>query len=110
MRLFGNRERTARAGRFLAAGLILLGACALAFSADAAKKPASSASPSLALAGPYDWAQWCGSPQKNNTPEGTNIPSDWDIGKLDRKTGKYEEGTSRNIKWAVQLGTQTFGN
>ncbi|HUG19148.1 MAG TPA: PQQ-binding-like beta-propeller repeat protein, partial [Planctomycetaceae bacterium] len=48
--------------------------------------------------GKTDWAQWGGSSLKNNTPEGKNIPSDWDI-----KSGK-------NIKWKADLGSQSYGN
>ena len=48
--------------------------------------------------GPHDWPQWGGSRLRNNTPDGKNIPMEWDI-----KTG-------RNIKWASKLGSQTYGN
>lgn len=48
--------------------------------------------------GKTDWSQWGGSSLKNNTPEGKNIPSDWDI-----KSGK-------NIKWKADLGSQSYGN
>lgn len=48
--------------------------------------------------GQYDWPQWGGSPARNNTPAGKNIPSDWDV-----KTG-------RNILWKAPLGSQTYGN
>jgi HEAT repeat protein/outer membrane protein assembly factor BamB len=60
--------------------------------------------------GPGDWPQWGGSRLRSNVPAGTNIPTDWNIGKLDRKTGQFVEGTSRNIKWAARLGSQTYGN
>lgn len=57
-----------------------------------------------------DWAMWGGSPARNNVPNGKNIPASWDVGKYDRKTGKWFEGTSKNIKWRAQLGSQTYGN
>ncbi|MEX2026134.1 MAG: HEAT repeat domain-containing protein, partial [Pirellulaceae bacterium] len=47
--------------------------------------------------GPGDWPQWGGSRLRNNTPRGENIPSDWDVGKLDRATGEWSG--QRNIKW-----------
>ena len=47
---------------------------------------------------PDDWPQWGGSGSRNNTPAGKNIPTDWSL-----KTG-------RNIKWAVPLGSQSYGN
>ena len=48
--------------------------------------------------GPKDWPQWSGWPGKNNTPDGKNIPIEWDI----------DKGT--NIKWSAKLGSQTYGN
>ncbi len=68
--------------------------------------PGSSYDPtSLALAeiaamnvGPGDWPQWGGWTSKNNTPQGENIPIEWDI----------ESG--QNILWSAPLGSQTFGN
>lgn len=48
--------------------------------------------------GPGDWPQWGGSRQRNNTPPGGNIPTAWDV-----KSGK-------NIKWAVKLGSESYGN
>ena len=48
--------------------------------------------------GAKDWPQWGGWSGKNNTPDGKNIPIEWDI----------DEGT--NIKWSAKLGSQTYGN
>ena len=48
--------------------------------------------------GAKDWPQWGGWSGKNNTPDGKNIPIDWDI----------DAGT--NIKWSTRLGSQTYGN
>ena len=45
-----------------------------------------------------DWPQWGGSRLRNNTPDGKNIPTAWNI------------ETGRNIKWAAKLGSQTYGN
>lgn len=48
--------------------------------------------------GKGDWPQWGGWNNKNNTPQGTNIPATWDV----------EKGI--NIKWSAKLGSQTYGN
>lgn len=48
--------------------------------------------------GKKDWPQWGGSYSRNNTPEGKNIPVNWDL-----KTGK-------NIVWSMPLGSETYGN
>ena len=46
----------------------------------------------------YDWPQWGGSPHRNNTPEGENIPHEWNL------------DTGENVLWAAPLGSQTYGN
>ena len=48
--------------------------------------------------GAKDWPQWGGWSSKNNTPDGKNIPTEWDI----------DDGT--NIKWQAKLGSQSYGN
>ncbi|MBI1313909.1 PQQ-binding-like beta-propeller repeat protein [bacterium] len=48
--------------------------------------------------GGKDWPQWGGWSGKNNTPEGQNIPIEWDV----------DAGT--NIKWTAKLGSQSYGN
>lgn len=57
-----------------------------------------------------DWAQWGGSTYRNNTPIGTNIPIEWSIGKIDRRTGEWDPTGSENIKYVVRVGSQTYGN
>jgi len=47
---------------------------------------------------PGDWPQLGGTPHRNNTPEGRNIPTEWDV------------TTGKNIKWSVPLGSQSYGN
>lgn len=47
---------------------------------------------------PSDWPQWGGSSFRNNVPEGKGIATEWNV----------EDGT--NIKWAVKLGSETYGN
>lgn len=48
--------------------------------------------------GPGDWPMWGGSPARNNTPAGVNIPTQWDIDK------------GINIRWSAALGSETYGN
>jgi hypothetical protein len=60
--------------------------------------------------GPGDWAAWGGTSLRNNTPEGTNIPDDWDVGEFDRQTDEWKPETARNVKWVAKLGSQTYGN
>ena len=62
--------------------------------------PTVEASKGIALfkVGPKDWPQWGGWGGKNNTPDGKNIPTTWDI------------DSGKNIKWSAKLGSQTYGN
>jgi hypothetical protein len=48
--------------------------------------------------GPKDWPQWGGSYSRNNTPDGKNIPTTWDV------------NTGENIAWSMPLGSETYGN
>ncbi|MEZ6068925.1 MAG: PQQ-binding-like beta-propeller repeat protein [Pirellulales bacterium] len=60
--------------------------------------------------GAADWSQWGGNSIRNNTPEGTNIPTEWNIGRFDRKTGEWDPKSAKNIKWVARLGSQSYGN
>ena len=89
-------------------------------SAPATIKTAAKAAPSKDLAakasgapvgvGALDWGQWAGSSARNNTPQGKNIPTEWNIGAFDAKTGKWIKDDSKNIKWVAALGSQSYGN
>ena len=76
--------------------------------AVAAVALAAAALPALAEKG--DWNQWGGSPARNNTPESGPLPTDWDPGQFDAKTGEWKPETSRNVAWVAQLGSQSYGN
>lgn len=56
------------------------------------------------------WNQWGGSPQRNNVPVGTGLPTNWDVGEFDFRTGEWDDATARNIKWVSRLGSQTYGS
>ncbi len=60
--------------------------------------------------GPLDWGQWGGSAVRNNTSDGKNIPSEWNIGSFDTKTGKWNKDEAQNVVWASALGSQSYGN
>lgn len=47
---------------------------------------------------PGDWPQWGGSPARNNTPDASGLPVEWDI----------ESG--ENVLWKARLGSETYGN
>lgn len=57
-----------------------------------------------------DWPQWGGTSIRNNVPVGRGIPTDWDVGSIDRKTGEWGQDGSENVKWVSRVGSQTYGN
>lgn len=42
-----------------------------------------------------EWNQWGGSPARNNTPEATNLPVEWEPGEFDFDSGAWKPETSR---------------
>jgi outer membrane protein assembly factor BamB len=70
--------------------------------------PAATSSASEGIT--QDWNQWAGSPQRNNTPVGQGIPSQWEIGDVDPETGQWDATGAQNVKWVVPLGSQSYGN
>lgn len=57
-----------------------------------------------------DWSQWGGSPTRNNTPVGHDIPTEWEVGDFDYETGEWDPADAKNIKWVARLGSQSYGN
>ncbi len=57
-----------------------------------------------------DWPQWGGTRMRNNAPAVKNLPTQWDIGKFDRRTGEWDRSKAQNIRWYAKLGSQTYGN
>ncbi len=60
--------------------------------------------------GPRDWGQWAGSSTRNNVSTGEGIPTQWDVGEIDRQSGQWVSGSGENIRWVAKLGSQTYGN
>ena len=57
-----------------------------------------------------EWNQWGGTPERNNTPVGKDIVTEWNVGKFDYRTGDWDPAKAKNIKWVARLGSQTYGN
>jgi len=57
-----------------------------------------------------DFNQWMGSLNKNNVRVAGSVPIDFDPGEIDEETGAWKEGTGKHVKWAAQVGSQTYGN
>ena len=63
----------------------------------------------VTFAAAADWPQWGGSPARNNTPEGKNIPVEWNVGKFDPKSGGWAADSAKNIRWVARLGSTSYG-
>ena len=96
---------------FAAAGCVLSagGAC-LAAEAANMNLATNTDAKQAGLVKPGDWNQWGGSPIRNNAPDYTNIPFEWELPEFDEETNTYKPGTGRNVKWTSVLGSQTYGN
>ena len=93
---------------FLFAGMFCLSALSEAEETSKIRLvTATTASSSVAN---IDWNQWGGSPLRNNVPIGSNIPTSWDVGSFDYKTGEWDSTDAKNIKWVAKVGSQTYGN
>ena len=57
-----------------------------------------------------DWPMWGGTTHRNNVPEATGIPTDWNVGEFDRNTGEWIKDDAKHIKWQSRLGSQSYGN
>jgi outer membrane protein assembly factor BamB len=89
---------------------ILIAACVFAISATAdSSKSAKPATAAVDETPNVDWGQWGGSATRNNTPVGHDIPTEWKIGKIDTRTGKWDPTGSKNIRWVAQLGSRSYG-
>ena len=57
-----------------------------------------------------NWSQWLRLAQRNNTPVGVNIPTEWEVGEFDYKTGDWDPAGAKNIKWVAELGSRSYGS
>src|SRR5262245_34087416 len=57
-----------------------------------------------------NWSMWCGSAARNNTPSGVNIPTEWEVGDFDFRTGAWDSANAKNIKWVAPLGSRSYGS
>jgi hypothetical protein len=57
-----------------------------------------------------DWSQWGGSSLKNNNSAAVDIPTGWNVGKFDRRTGLWDKSSAENIRWIANLGSLSYSN
>ncbi|MCX6996230.1 MAG: PQQ-binding-like beta-propeller repeat protein [Kiritimatiellaeota bacterium] len=56
-----------------------------------------------------DWPQWGGGDTRRMVSAETNLPSDFAPGEKNADGTRLDMTTTRNVKWAVKLGSQTCG-
>ncbi len=86
-----------------AAGFLLL-AVGAACGLGAAEDPGTARGPS------GDWSQWGGSPSRNNTPVVKGLPTEWNVGRFDRRNGQWLGGSVKNVQWVAKLGSDSYGS
>ena len=68
----------------------------------------------LALSGDVasaeDWPQWGGRPDRNMASDARNLPLLFGPGRPKDGSRQIDMSTTRNVKWAIVLGSQTYGN
>jgi outer membrane protein assembly factor BamB len=60
-----------------------------------------------------DWPQWGGMPTRNMVSNAQNLPVSFDPGKLKSNASDQTQvdiTSTRGVKWAVRLGSHTYGN
>ncbi len=78
--------------------MILLCAAAVSFAAQATVLHAG------------DWPQWGGRGDKNMVSDEKNLPASFNPGKTKDQGWEVDMSTTTNVKWAVKLGSLTYGN
>lgn len=72
--------------------------------------PKTGGATKLSLIETGDWPQLGGNSYRNNTPQGSDIATDWATGRFDRRTGEWIKDRAKNIKWVAKLGSNAYGN
>lgn len=56
-----------------------------------------------------DWPMWGGSPARNMVADAAGLPVDVNAGKPAGDTEEIDMATTRNVRWAAKLGSQSYG-
>ena len=91
-------------------GLLIAALLGWAISTNLARVSGDVGSTSTPAEPNANWSQWGGDSSRNNTPVGHDIPTEWEVGDFDYRTGEWDPTDAKNIKWVARLGSQTYGN
>jgi outer membrane protein assembly factor BamB len=67
------------------------------------------ATPSFAPAADH-WPQWGGTSLRNNVSPARDLPTSWNVGEFDAKTGQWVKGSADNVRWVAKLGSESYGS
>src|SRR5271170_2570426 len=56
-----------------------------------------------------DWPEWGGRNQRNMVSDEKGVPDHFDPGKKKDGSEEIDLATTKNVKWVVKLGSQTYG-
>jgi outer membrane protein assembly factor BamB len=56
-----------------------------------------------------DWPEWGGRNQRNMVSDEKDVPDHFDPGKKKEGSEEIDLATTKNVKWVVKLGSQTYG-
>jgi len=57
-----------------------------------------------------NWPAWGGGPNRNMASDAKNLPLSFGPGRPKNNSRQIDMSTTRNVKWAIVLGSQTYGN
>ena len=57
-----------------------------------------------------DCPQWGGTAKRNNIPDTGKLPSEWNVGRFDFRTGEWKKDDAQNIRWVAKLGSESYGS
>ena len=58
----------------------------------------------------YDWPQWGYDTSRNMVSPEKGLPATFDPGKINKETEEVILSTTKNVKWVIKLGSQSYGN
>jgi len=64
----------------------------------------------VGVSGAADWPEWGGRPAKNMASDAKGVPASFGPGRTKGSTRQIDMSTTRNVKWVLVLGSQTYGN
>jgi len=56
-----------------------------------------------------DWPQWGRTSEKNNAAGPGKLPTKWEVGEFERKTGRWLDDSAENMLWVQRIGSQSYG-